>query len=293
MSYTKTDWQRAEVLSEEFDISPDLVRQHAEDNKLHEGMWLFQKRPVPERQRVFLTQKWQYRALRLGTEDEPLAIHPDCFTYLAKMRSGHRTLKVIREWETSLVQLAGEGCLYKLLDEERQEAIKSMQEGYQGLVQHEPFSELPVSTLEEFEALAFSVTFIAKYEYEKDVSAHLQEDASTNPFGVRRLLIVGGHLKDHHLQQIRTGLELSDVDWDPLPEKNPAGADGLVRQVENGKYDAVVLILRMIRHQHVYNFKAACKTSDTLFVPLSQGHSSDQIYRALEHVTGTKLHAWG
>ena len=81
----------------------------------------------------------------------------------------------------------------------------------------------------------------------------------------KRLLIVGGDPRPHHVQRIQMTLGFSAVEWIESRSSDPLGRKA-VGAVEQSRADIVIVLIGLVRHAHAKRLSAACKESGTLLV---------------------------
>ena len=81
----------------------------------------------------------------------------------------------------------------------------------------------------------------------------------------KRLLIVGGDPRPHHIRRIQMTLGFSAVEWIETRSSDPLGRKA-VGAVEQSRADIVIVLIGLVRHAHAKRLSAACKESGTLLV---------------------------
>ena len=81
----------------------------------------------------------------------------------------------------------------------------------------------------------------------------------------KRLLIVGGDSRPHHVQRIQMTLGFSAVEWIETRSSDPLGRKA-VGAVEQSRADIVIVLIGLVRHAHAKRLSAACKQSGTILI---------------------------
>jgi hypothetical protein len=91
--------------------------------------------------------------------------------------------------------------------------------------------------------------------------------------------IAGGTPREERRIKLERAFALAELDWPEIA--NPRKVEGLVRRIESGTVDLVILIQNLINHSAADSLVDACKAASVPLV-LTQGYGISGLRAALE-----------
>src|SRR5258705_3280557 len=96
----------------------------------------------------------------------------------------------------------------------------------------------------------------------------------------RRLLIVGGDRRQHHVRRLVAELGLSEVTWCSTRNSDPT-SDRFRHLIVGDAFDIVVALVGLLRHQHFADIRRLCHEAGIAPIVLNRSPNPTRLLHAM------------